>query len=155
MFNLAIPHGKFSAHYSIQNIYLGIMYNEMSAVEISEHQFKTCQKANGKFCNLSTLLLPLANPPICVSALHAKDKAIIQKRCSLHIRKASSISIPTYIAPNIWIITSPNHSSATRNHTHLPWRSTQICHTTDAHPHTLIATSMQCQITAFSSTTML
>ena len=28
-------------------------------------------------------------------------------RCSLQIRKASSVSIPTSIAPNVWIITSP------------------------------------------------
>ena len=44
-FILAIPHRNFSAHYDIQNIYLGIMHDETSAVEISEDQFKTCQKA--------------------------------------------------------------------------------------------------------------
>ena len=33
-----------------------------------------CQKANGKFCILNTPFLPLANPPIFVSALYAKDK---------------------------------------------------------------------------------
>ena len=49
VFNLAIPHGNISAHYSIQNRYLGIMHDETSAVEISEDQFKTCQKANGQF----------------------------------------------------------------------------------------------------------
>ena len=38
---------------------------------------------------------------------YAKDKDSIQKRCSLQIRKASSISIPTSIAPNAWIITLP------------------------------------------------
>ena len=43
VFNLAIPHGNFSAHYSIQNRYLGITHDETSAVEISEDQFKTCQ----------------------------------------------------------------------------------------------------------------
>ena len=41
VFNLAIPHGNFSAHYSINNRYLGIMHNETKAVEIwktsSEH----------------------------------------------------------------------------------------------------------------------
>ena len=107
VFNLAIPHRNFSAHYGIQNRYLGIVHDETSAVEISEDQFKTCQTANGQFCKLNTVLLPLANPPTCVSALYAKDKASIQKRSSLQIRKASSISIPTSIAPNIWIMTSP------------------------------------------------
>ena len=107
VFNLVIPHGNFSAHYSIQNRYLGTMHDGTSAVEISEDQFKTCQKANRQFCNLNTLLLPLANPPTCVSALYAKDMESIQKRCSLQIRKATSISIPTSIAPNVWIITLP------------------------------------------------
>ena len=115
VFNLAIPHGNFSAHYSIYNKYLGIMHDEPKAVEISEDQFKTCQKANGQFCSLNTPLLPLANPPTCVSALYTKDNVSIQKRCSLQIREVSSVSIPTCIAPNVWIITSP---------THLPWRST-------------------------------
>ena len=31
-FNLDIPHENFSAHYDIQNKYLGIMHNETSAV---------------------------------------------------------------------------------------------------------------------------
>ena len=44
---------------------------------------------------------------LVLSALYAKDKTSIQKRCSLQIRKASSVSIPTLIAPNVWIITSP------------------------------------------------
>ena len=46
VFNLAIPHRNFSTHYSIQKRYLGIMHDEASTVEISEDQFKTCQKAN-------------------------------------------------------------------------------------------------------------
>ena len=106
VFNLAIPHRNLSAHYSIQNRYLGITHDETNAVEISEDQFKKCQKANGQFCKLNMLLLPLANPPICISASYAKDKVSIHKRCSLQIRKASSVSIPTSIAPNIWIMTS-------------------------------------------------
>ena len=67
VFNLAIPHGNYSAHYSIQNRYLGIMHDETKAVEISEDQFKTCQKANRQFCSLNTSLLSLANPSTCVS----------------------------------------------------------------------------------------
>ena len=105
-FNLDILHRNFSACYSINSRYLGITHDETKAVEISEDQFKTCLKANGQFCSLNTLLLPLAKPPTCVSALYAKDEASIQKRCSLQIRKASIISIQTSIAPNVWIITS-------------------------------------------------
>ena len=33
--NLVIPHGNFSACYNINNRYLGIMYDETKAVEIS------------------------------------------------------------------------------------------------------------------------
>ena len=109
VFNLDVPHGNFSACYNIHNRYLGITHDETMPMEISEDQFKTCQKAIGQFCNLNTSLLPLSthHPPTCVSALYAKDKASIQKKCSLQIRKASSISIPISIAPNVWIITSP------------------------------------------------
>ena len=82
------------------------MHDEIKAVEISEDHFKTCQKANWQFCSLNTPLLPLDNPT-CTSALYTKNKDSIQKRCSLQIRKASSASIPTSIAPNVWIITSP------------------------------------------------
>ena len=101
VFNLDIPHRNFSAHYDIQNKYLGIMQDETSAVEISEDQFRTCKKGR-QFCILNTLLLPLANPPTCISALYAKDK-----ESSLQNKKASSVSIPTSIAPNVWIINSP------------------------------------------------
>ena len=107
VFDLVIPHRNFSAHYSINNRYLGIMHDETKAVKISEDQFKTCQKANRQFCSLNTPLLPLTNPPTCISASYTKDKASIKKRCSLQIRKASSVSIPTSITPNVWVITSP------------------------------------------------
>ena len=107
VFNLDTPPRNFFTHYDIQNKYLGITLDETSTVEISKDQFKTCQKANRQFCILNTPLLLLDNPPTCVSAPYAKDKDSIQRRCSLQIKKASSISIPTSIAPNVWIITSP------------------------------------------------
>ena len=69
VFNLDIPHRNFSACYDIQHKYLGITLDETSAVEISEDQFKTCLNANRQFCILNAPLLPLANPPTCVSAL--------------------------------------------------------------------------------------
>ena len=106
VFNLAIPHGNFSTCYNINNRYLGIMYDETKAVEISEDQFRTCQQASGQSCSLNPPLLPLVNPPRCITALYAKDKASIEKRCLLQIRKANSVSIPMTITPNVWIITS-------------------------------------------------
>ena len=104
--NVAILHGNFSTCYNITTDYLGIKHHETEAVEISEDQFKTCQKANRQFCSLNTPLLPLANPPTCISALYTKDKASIKRRCSMQIRKTSSVSKPTSITPNVWLITS-------------------------------------------------
>ena len=112
-FNLAIPSGNFSACYNINNWYLDIMHDETKAVEISEDHFKTCQKANGHFCSLDTPLVPLMNLPMCISAVYAKDRASIEKRCSLQIRKANSVSIPTSIIPNIWILTSSSAAVST------------------------------------------
>ena len=106
VFNLAIPHGNFSACYSINNRYLGITHDETKAVEISEDQFNTCQRANRQFCSLNTPLLTLVNPPTCIAVLCVKDKAGIKERCTLQIRKANSVSIPTPIAPNVWILIS-------------------------------------------------
>ena len=47
VFHLVIPHKIFSACYSINTKYLGIIYDETKVVEISEQKFSTCQKANG------------------------------------------------------------------------------------------------------------
>ena len=91
--------------YNIDIKYFGITLDETSAIEIY-HQFNMCNKANGQLCVLNVPLLPLANPPTCLSPLYTKDKNSIQKRCSLHIRKTNSVSIATSIAPNVWIITS-------------------------------------------------
>ena len=104
--DLVIPHRNFSACYNINSKYLGITYDETKAVEISEDQFSTSQKANGQFCSLNTPFQPLANPPMCIAALYTKNKAGIEKTCSLQIRNANSVSIPTPIAPNVWILTS-------------------------------------------------
>ena len=92
--------------YNIDNKYLDITYDETKAVEISEQQFSTCQKANGQFCHINAPLQPLANPPSCITAIYTKNKAEIEKRCSGQFRNTNSATIPTPIAPNIWILTS-------------------------------------------------
>ena len=74
---------------------------------------------NGQFCIPNTPLIPLANRPMCLSSLYAKVRNSIQKRCSLQVKKANSISIPTSIAPNVWIITSSPAAA--------PARITLIC----------------------------
>ena len=106
IFTLDIPHGNFTAQYNVNSNYLRVTQDKTMAVEISQHQFSICQKANGQFCNINAPLQPLANPPSCITALYAKNAASITTRCSLQVRKAQSLSIPSSVAPNVWILTS-------------------------------------------------
>ena len=76
------------------------------AVELLSNKFQICKAANGQFCTIPTPLQPLANLPTCTSALYARNLASISSRCSLQIRKTSDISIPSQIAPNVWILTT-------------------------------------------------
>ena len=77
------------------------------AVELSTTQFQACQDANGQFCSITTPFQPLANPPFCITALYAKNKVDIASKCSLQICKASATNLPTQIAPDVWILTTP------------------------------------------------
>ena len=70
-------------------------------------QFQACQEANGQFCSITTPFQPLANPPSCIAALYAKSTADITSKCSLQILKASITNLPTQIAPDVWILTTP------------------------------------------------
>ena len=106
IFTSNIPHGNFTAHYDISSQYLGITQDEAMTVEISSHQFRIFQEANGQFCKIPTPFQPLANPPACTTALYAKNTVSISMRCSLQIRKTSDVSIPSQIAPNVWILTT-------------------------------------------------
>ena len=76
------------------------------AVEISPWQFRICQEANGQFCNIPTPFQPFANPPSCITALYGKNTTHISTRCSLQIRKSSDVSMPSQLAPNVWILTT-------------------------------------------------
>ena len=106
IFTLDVHHGNFMAPYDVNSNYLGVTQDETMAVEISQHQFSVCQKANGQFCNINAPLQLLANPPSCITSLYAKNTVSISNRCSLQVRKTQSISIPSSIAPNVWILTS-------------------------------------------------
>ena len=86
--------------------YLGKTYDETNTVQILEQQFMTCQQANGQFCSINTPLQLLANPHSCIAAIYAKNKAGFEKRYFLQIRNTNSVTIPTLIAPNVWILTS-------------------------------------------------
>ena len=104
---LDIPHGNYSAHYDIDTKYLGVTKDATMAVELSTTQFWVCQEVNGQFCSITTPFQPLANPPSCIAALYAKSTADITSKCSLQIWKASDTNLPTQIAPDVWILTTP------------------------------------------------
>ena len=104
---LDIPYGNYSAHYDVHTKYLGVTNDATIAVELSTTQFQACQDANGQFCRINTPPQPLANPPSCIAALYAKSKADIASKCSLQICKASITYLPTQVAPDVWILTTP------------------------------------------------
>ena len=76
-------------------------------VELSTTQFPVCQEANSQFCSITTPFQPLANPPSCKAALYAKSGVDITSKCSLQIQKPSGVNLPTQIAPDVWILTTP------------------------------------------------
>ena len=77
------------------------------AVELPTNQFRVYRESNGQFCSITTPFQPLANPPSCIAALYAKSTADISSKCSLQIQKASDTNLPTQIAPDVWILTTP------------------------------------------------
>ena len=113
IFTLDIPHGNFTACYDISTKYLGITQDETMAVDILPQQFSICQETNGQFCTLPTPFQPLANPPSCITALYAKNTASIFARCSLKIKKTSDASMPSQLAPNVWILTTAPSAATT------------------------------------------
>ena len=77
------------------------------AVELSTTHIPVCQEANSQCCSITTPFQPLANPPSCVTALYARSTADISSQCSLQIRKASDVNLPTQISPDVWILMVP------------------------------------------------
>ena len=94
------------AHYDISTQYLRIIQDETMAVEIFTMSISGFVK---KQMDSFVLFLPhfqlLANPPSCITALYAKNTASISTRCLLQIRKTSEVSMPSELAPNVWILT--------------------------------------------------
>ena len=60
-----------------------------------------------KFCSITIPFQSLANPPSCIAALYAKSKEDIASTCSLQICKASITNLPTQVAQDVWILTTP------------------------------------------------
>ena len=113
IFTLDTPYGNFTACYDMNTQYIGITQDETMAVEMSPHQFSTCQEANGQFCNVITPFQPLTNPPSCITALCTENACSISVRCSLQIMKTQDVSIPSQLTPNVWILTTPPSATTT------------------------------------------
>ena len=107
VFSLDIPHGNYSAHYDVNTRYFRVTKDATMGLELSTTQFEVCQQANGQFCHICMPFQPLANPPTCMAALYTKSEASIKLRCSLQLHKAPSISLPTQITPDAWILATP------------------------------------------------
>ena len=104
---LNIPQGNYSACYDADTKYFGVIKDAAMVVELSTTQFQACQEADGQFCSITTPFQLLANPPSCIAALYVKSMVDIISKCSLQIHKASATSLPTQIAPDVWILTTP------------------------------------------------
>ena len=104
---LDIPHGNHSVCYDVTTKYLGVTKDATMAVELSATQFQVCQDANGQFCSITSLFRPLASLPSCIAALYTKSKTGIASKCSLQICKTTTTNLPTQIAPDVWILTTP------------------------------------------------
>ena len=126
---------------SIPNI-LGVTQDESMAVEISQHQFCICQEANGQFCNVYTPLQPLANPPSCITALYAKNAAIIFTRCSLQIRKTQKYQCTLTNCPKCIDTDFSTFYSDNYNNPHLSRRNYKIYYSTETHPHLATTTTL-------------
>ena len=95
-------------------------------MEISPQQFRVCQEANGQFCTFPTPFQPLANPLSCITTLYATNTASILARCSLQIRKTSDVSMPSQLAPNVWILMTPSTAVTTKITIICPGETTQF-----------------------------
>ena len=87
--------------------YLDVTKDATMAGELSSTQFRVCQEANGQFCSITTPFQPLANPPLYITALYARNPTDITSQCSLQTRKTSDANLPTQISPDLWILTTP------------------------------------------------
>ena len=117
---LNIPHGNYSACYDINTQYFGVTSDATIGLELSSSQFEICKQANGQFCHISMPFQPLANPPTCIAALYAKNKANIESKCSLQLNKASTTPLPTQITPDVWILATPYFSPYSHHKSHIP-----------------------------------
>ena len=144
---LDIPQGNYSAHYDVDTKYLRVTKDATMAVEHSTTQFQAYQEANGQFCSITIPFQPLANPPSCIAALHAKGTVDITSKCTLQICKASVTILPTQIAPNVWILTTPIATSANIMTLICPEKTMETIPIQKTNTHTEATYGLQCHLT--------
>ena len=123
------------------------------AVELSNTQFQACQDTNGQFCSITTPFQPLANPPSCIAALYAKSEADIASKCSLQICKASITNLPTQVAPDVWILTTPVTAPTNTMTLICPEKSMETIPIPETNTHIEATYGLQCHLIKFLPTT--
>ena len=114
IFTLDIPHGNFTACYDINTKYLRITQDETMAVDISPQHSGFVKKQMDNFVPFLHHFDHMQTHHLAFTALYAKNAATISARCSLQIWKSSDVSMPSQLAPNVWILTkAPSAAAAT------------------------------------------
>ena len=82
VFSLPLPHSNLSSQYKINQKYIGVTYDETKAVAFMDQQCRACKHANGQFCRINSPFQSLRNPPLCITALYARNNQAIKEQCS-------------------------------------------------------------------------
>ena len=106
VFSLPVPHNNLSAKYKVNYKYVGVTYDEIKAVAITNLQYRACQHTNGQFCRINAPFQPLTSPPSYVTTLYAKNDQAIKEQCSLVISHMAHTYIPFAVISNLRIISS-------------------------------------------------
>ena len=144
--NLPVPVGNYSMRYTMDNKYLGVIYDRTKAMDIPEDQFKLCKEANGQFCPLTTPLQPLTNPPSWT-----KNSWKIDCLCELTTKTQPELYLPIPLTSNVWAIILSLFKQQPPV-THLPYKTHYV--NTYITTNTCIGTRtcLQRNISAFSPT---
>ena len=86
---------------------------------------------------------------LALQPLYSKNTTSIATRCSLQVRKAHTISIPTLITPDVWLMTSAPSTVITGMTIVCLEGPTKLITLWKPHPYLTSTTSLQCYITIF------
>ena len=103
---LDIPQGNYSAHYDIDTKYLGITEDHGSGALY--YPVLSLLKSKWSILQHHHTFSAISKPTILYSSLICKEHCGYYLKCSLQIQKASNTNLPTQIAPDVWILTTPH-----------------------------------------------